>query len=154
MDAIKSIDSLIYIIDDKKENKDLWENDFGLNKKHYYKSFNLKIDHIAQTLPYNQMSSSLLSYVTLFNCKKSSIIDIIDPSGITKSQVIENKTQSFRMIMNGAENDKTIAGRFIENKKGSGIQHIAFSTDNLIKLTIKLKEKGLKFLEISDKLQI
>jgi|TARA_B110000881_G_C18597043_1_gene532213 4-hydroxyphenylpyruvate dioxygenase len=149
MDAIKSIDSLIYIIDDKKENKDLWENDFGLNKKHYYKSFNLKIDHIAQTLPYNQMSSSLLSYVTLFNCKKSSIIDIIDPSGITKSQVIENETQSFRMTMNGAENDKTIAGRFIENKKGSGIQHIAFSTDNLIKLTIKLKEKGLKFLEIS-----
>ena len=93
-----------------------------------------KIDHIAQTVNYDEMSSALLSYTTLFNCQKSPILDIIDPSGITKSQIIENKTKSFRITMNATNNNKTVAGKFLENKKGSGIQHIALSTTNIIKL--------------------
>ena len=148
MDVIKNIDGLIYIMDSTTEN--IWEEDFGLRSSTNTNIFNLKIDHIAQTVHYDQMSSALLSYTTLFNCQKSSMVDIIDPSGITKSQIIENKTQSFRMTMNGTDNKNTLAGKFLENKKGPGIQHIAIRTADIIKLVQTLKDHGQKFLEISN----
>ncbi len=148
MDVIKNIDGLIYIMDSTTEN--IWEEDFGLRSSTNTNIFNLKIDHIAQTVHYDQMSSALLSYTTLFNCQKSSIVDIIDPSGITKSQIIENKTQSFRITMNGTDNRNTLAGKFLENKKGPGIQHIAIRTADIIKLVQTLKDHGQKFLEISN----
>ena len=96
------------------------------------------------------MSSALLSYTTLFDCQKSPIVDIIDPSGITKSQIIENENKTFRMTMNATDNNKTVAGRFLESKKGPGIQHIAISTSNIIKLVKDLMSRGQKFLQISN----
>ena len=148
MDVIKNIDGLIYVI----ENNDdiIWEKDFKYSIKSKTNNFNLKIDHIAQTLQHDEMMSSLLSYSTLFDCKKSPVIDIIDPDGIIKSQVIENETKTFRMTMNGAENSKTNAGQFLEKNKRPGIQHIALSSNNLIALVNELKSKGQSFLKVSD----
>ena len=148
MDVIKNIDGLIYVMDKQTEN--IWEEDFGSNNVFKTDRFNLKIDHIAQTVHYDEMSSALLSYTTLFNCQKSAIVDIIDPSGITKSQIIENGNKTFRMTMNATDNNKTVAGRFLESKKGPGIQHIAISTSNIIKLVKDLMSRGQKFLEISN----
>ena len=148
MDVIKNIDGLIYVMDNQTEN--IWEEDFGSNSILKTDRFNLKIDHIAQTVHYDEMSSALLSYTTLFNCQKSPIVDIIDPSGITKSQIIENENKTFRMTMNATDNNKTVAGRFLESKKGPGIQHIAISTSNIIKLVKDLMSRGQKFLEISN----
>jgi len=148
MDVIKNIDGLIYVMDKQTEN--IWEEDFGSNSILKTDRFNLKIDHIAQTVHYDEMSSALLSYTTLFNCQKSPIVDIIDPSGITKSQIIENENKTFRMTMNATDNNKTVAGRFLESKKGPGIQHIAISTSNIIKLVKDLMSRGQKFLEISN----
>ena len=148
MDAIRNIDGLIYVIDNNDDK--IWEKDFKYLPELKTNNFNLKIDHIAQTLHHDEMPSSLLSYSTMFDCKKSPVIDIIDPYGITKSQVIENETQTFRLTMNGAENSKTNAGQFLKKNKRPGIQHIALSTDNLITLVNKLKGKGQKFLKVSD----
>ena len=147
MDVVKNTEGLIYILGNKTNR--IWEEDFGFKNPETTDIFNLKIDHIAQTVNYDEMSSALLSYTTLFNCQKSPILDIIDPSGITKSQIIENKTKSFRITMNATNNNKTVAGKFLENKKGSGIQHIALSTTNIIKLVKTLNKQGQKFLEIS-----
>ena len=148
MDAIRNIDGLIYVIDNNDDK--IWEKDFKYLPELKTNNFNLKIDHIAQTLHHDEMPSSLLSYSTMFDRKKSPVIDIIDPYGITKSQVIENETQTFRLTMNGAENSKTNAGQFLKKNKRPGIQHIALSTDNLITLVNKLKGKGQKFLKVSD----
>ena len=148
MDAINHIDGLIYVIESNDNN--IWEKDFGYCPSPAKNDFNVKIDHIAQTLNQDEMSSSLLSYSVLFSCKKSPIVDIIDQYGITKSQIIENKTQTFRMTMNGADNSNTIAGQFLKKTTRPGIQHVALSSDNLIALVKKLKKKGQEFLKISD----
>ena len=148
MDAIKNIDGLVYVIDNNDYR--IWEKDFKYLPELKTNNFNLKIDHIAQTLHHDEMPSSLLSYSTLFDCKKSPVIDIIDPDGIIKSQVIENETKTFRMTMNGAENSKTNAGQFLEKNKRSGIQHIALSSNNLIAMVNELKKKGQNFLKVSD----
>jgi 4-hydroxyphenylpyruvate dioxygenase len=51
--------------------------------------------------------------------------------------------------MNGAENRRTLAGHFIAEKFGSGIQHIAFETDDIFATTECLELCGFKSLHIS-----
>ena len=66
-----------------------------------------------------------------------------------RSQVIENKTGSFRMTMNGAENNRTVAGKFIENSFGSSVQHLAFATNDIFSTAKALKARDFRFLKIS-----
>ena len=40
---------------------------------------------------------------------------------------------------------------YVEDNRGSGIQHIAFGTKNIIQTVEKLRERGTVFLEASDK---
>jgi 4-hydroxyphenylpyruvate dioxygenase len=45
------------------------------------------------------------------------MVDIIDPAGVVRSQVVENETGQLRITMNGAENRRTLAG--ISSQKSS-----------------------------------
>ncbi len=72
------------------------------------------------------------------------MVDIIDPSGIVRSQVVENAAGSLRITMNGAENRNTLAGRFIAETFGSGIQHLAFKTDDIFATADALAAERLR----------
>ncbi len=108
-----------------------------------------KVDHIAQTVSYDEMLTWLLFYTSIFETRKTPVVDIIDPSGVVRSQVIENEAGTLRITMNGAENRRTLAGHFIAEKFGSGIQHLAFSTDDIFATAERLRAKGFKPLPIS-----
>ncbi len=41
------------------------------------------------------------------------MVDIIDPSGVVRIQVVENASGFLRITMNGAESHRTLAGHFI-----------------------------------------
>ncbi len=109
----------------------------------------LEIDHVAQTVGYDEMLTWLLFYTSIFEAHKTPMVDIIDPSGVVRSQVIENEAGSLRITMNGAENRRTLAGHFIAEKFGSGIQHLAFSTGDIFATAQRLRAKGFKPLTIS-----
>ncbi|XAZ21650.1 sugar phosphate isomerase/epimerase and 4-hydroxyphenylpyruvate domain-containing protein [Sinorhizobium sp. B11] len=108
-----------------------------------------QVDHIAQTVSYDEMLTWLLFYTSIFETRKTPVVDIIDPSGVVRSQVIENEAGTLRITMNGAENRRTLAGHFIAEKFGSGIQHLAFSTDDIFATAERLRAKGFKPLPIS-----
>ena len=84
------------------------------------------IDHIAQTVAYEEMLTWLLFYTSIFETQKTPMVDIIDPAGVVRSQVIENTAGTLRITLNGAENRRTLAGHFMAETFGSGIQHLAF----------------------------
>ena len=65
------------------------------------------------------MSSALLSYTTLFDCQKSPIVDIIDPSGITKSHAIVSDDGAQRLNLNAYAALYTFYGVFDEDKLGA-----------------------------------
>jgi len=142
---------LVYLIDDKSPLGRFSEIDFeqvaddsdsggvGL----------LRFDHIAQTVAYDEMLTWLLFYTSIFETRKTPMVDIIDPSGVVRSQVVENETGTLRLTMNGAENRRTLAGHFIAEKFGSGIQHLAFSTDDIFATSKILRKQGFKPLHIS-----
>lgn len=142
---------LIYLIDEKSPLGRFSEIDFEpVQDKSAVEDAGLRqVDHIAQTVSYDEMLTWLLFYTSIFETRKTPVVDIIDPSGVVRSQVIENEAGTLRITMNGAENRRTLAGHFIAEKFGSGIQHLAFSTDDIFATAERLRAKGFKPLPIS-----
>jgi 4-hydroxyphenylpyruvate dioxygenase len=109
----------------------------------------LSIDHIAQTMRYEEMLTWLLFYTSIFRTHKTPMVDVVDPAGLVRSQVIENAEGSLRITLNGAENRRTLAGRFITESFGSAVQHIAFHTGDIFATWERLTDGGFEPLEIS-----
>ncbi|MDE3878713.1 bifunctional sugar phosphate isomerase/epimerase/4-hydroxyphenylpyruvate dioxygenase family protein [Sinorhizobium meliloti] len=142
---------LIYLLDEKTELGRIWDTDFvaGAVDEENQPAHLLTIDHIAQTVAYEQMLTWLLFYTAIFETQKTPMVDIIDPAGVVRSQVIENTAGTLRVTLNGAENRRTVAGHFIAETFGAGIQHLAFSTDDIFATVKALKRNGFKPLHIS-----
>ncbi len=142
---------LIYLIDDTSPLGRFPEIDFEAvsDESGITGTGLLQFDHVAQTVAYDEMLTWLLFYTSIFETRKTPMVDIIDPSGIVRSQVVENEPGTLRITMNGAENRRTLAGHFIAEKFGSGIQHLAFSTDDIFVTARSLRSQGFKPLHIS-----
>lgn len=142
---------LVYLIDRKSRLGDLWNVDFVTEESvEVVPGVGLtRIDHIAQTVLYDELLTWILFYNSIFDTTKTPSVDIIDPAGVVRSQVVHNASGSLRITLNGAENRKTLAGHFIAEKFGSGIQHIAFETDDIFKTVAALKANGFHTLPIS-----
>ncbi|HEV7436905.1 MAG TPA: VOC family protein, partial [Pseudorhizobium sp.] len=142
---------LIYLIDKGSDLGRLWEIDFKpvSDNEHTADAHLEAVDHVAQTVAYEEMLTWLLFYTSIFETQKSPVVDIIDPAGVIRSQVIENKDGALRITMNGAENRRTLAGHFLAEKFGSGIQHIAFKSQDIFATAEALRQSGFKALPIS-----
>lgn len=109
----------------------------------------LRVDHVAQTMNYEEMLTWILFYRSIFVVDKSPMVDVVDPSGLVRSQVIENTAGSLRLTLNGAESHRTLAGRFIAETFGSSVQHLAFATADIFATAAAMRQNGMQMLEIS-----
>jgi 4-hydroxyphenylpyruvate dioxygenase len=142
--------SVIHFIDERSDLHRVWDIEFepasiaqatppaGLRR----------IDHVAQTMRYDEMQSWLLYYLTTFEMKKSPIVNVADPSGIVRSQAIETPEGEVRLNLNGAADADTLAGSFVSGRPGAGVQHIAFQTDDIFETSTLLKASGFQRLLI------
>jgi 4-hydroxyphenylpyruvate dioxygenase len=142
---------LIYLLDDKTDLSRIWDIDFvTVDDEHKKQDAHLlQVDHIAQTVAYEEMLTWVLFYTSIFEMHKTPMVDIIDPSGVVRSQVVEAPQGSLRITLNGAENRRTLAGHFIAETFGSGIQHLAFETADIFATAAALKANGFRPLPIS-----
>lgn len=140
---------IVYFLDRDSDLGRIWDVEFEPVHAPVTQAGLSAIDHIAQTMHYDELLTWLLFYTSLLKAHKTPLVDIIDPSGIVRSQVVENASGSLRITMNGAENRNTLAGRFIAETFGSGIQHLAFNTDDIFKAADQLAAGGFVSLAIS-----
>jgi 4-hydroxyphenylpyruvate dioxygenase len=108
-----------------------------------------QIDHIAQTMQYEEFLSWLLYYVSLFAMSKTPQLEIADTLGLIQSQAVESPDKSLRITLNGSNASQTLSARFIHNYMGAGVQHIAFACDDVFAAAEAAKANGLPFLPIS-----
>ncbi|HBF29393.1 bifunctional sugar phosphate isomerase/epimerase/4-hydroxyphenylpyruvate dioxygenase family protein [Rhizobium sp.] len=151
--AIEGVGSgVIYFLDDTPALSSIWQSEFEpVPLKGPSADVGLKrIDHLAQTTRYDEMLTWLLFYTSIFEVSRTSMVDVVDPGGLVRSQAIESPQQDgFRLTMNGAENRKTFAGKFLAEGFGSGIQHLAFTTDDIFATAKALRQRGFQALPIS-----
>jgi 4-hydroxyphenylpyruvate dioxygenase len=95
------------------------------------------------------MLTWLLFYTSIFETTKTAMVDVVDPAGLVRSQAVENTEGTLRITLNGADNRRTFAGRFIAESFGSAVQHVAFTTTDIFATAQALARNGLTPLEIS-----
>ncbi|WP_299906683.1 sugar phosphate isomerase/epimerase and 4-hydroxyphenylpyruvate domain-containing protein [uncultured Paracoccus sp.] len=104
------------------------------------------IDHIAQTMAYDEMLSWSLFYTSIFDAKKAPMVDVADPAGLVRSQAVQSG--GLRVTLNGAEARGTLAGRFIADSFGSSVQHVALASDDIFASAEAMAERGFPVLQI------
>ncbi|MDT1062003.1 TIM barrel protein [Paracoccus sp. CPCC 101403] len=145
--AIRGVSgSVMRFLDSSSELGRIWDVDFRIADKPATGAGITGIDHLAQTMPYDEMLSSSLFYTEIFAAEKSPMVDVIDPDGLVRSQAI--RTGGMRVTLNGAEARRTLAGRFIEESFGSSVQHIAFSTNDIFATAEALRARDFPVLRI------
>ena len=108
----------------------------------------VRIDHVAQTMAYDEMLSWSLFYTSLFQMEKQPMVDVVDPGGLVRSQAIAAPDGSLRLTLNGAENHRTFAGRFMADSFGSSVQHVAFLSQDIFATAAALARNGFEPLPI------
>lgn len=104
------------------------------------------VDHVAQTMAYDEMLSWALFYTSIFDAKKAPMVDVADPAGLVRSQAI--RAGGLRVTLNGAEARGTLAGRFIEDSFGSSVQHVALTTGDIFATAATMAARGFPVLQI------
>ncbi|TRL40747.1 bifunctional sugar phosphate isomerase/epimerase/4-hydroxyphenylpyruvate dioxygenase family protein [Rhizobium straminoryzae] len=143
---------VVYLLDDSEDLAGIWQREFlPVDPTVAGQSALLQhVDHIAQTTQYEEMLTWMLFYSSIFAIRRAPMVDVVDPGGLVRSQALESEGEGrFRVTMNGADNRKTFAGKFLAEGFGTSIQHIAFATDDIFATAVRLAANGFQALPIS-----
>lgn len=143
--------SVVHFIDEKSDLHRVWDIEFdAVPRAQETPPAGLRrIDHVAQTMRYQEMQSWLTYYTTTFEMQKSSVVDVVDPAGLILSQAIASPEGEVRLNLNGAGERRTFAGAFLADRFGAGVQHIAFLSDDIFETSEHLAGAGFSRLSIS-----
>jgi 3-dehydroshikimate dehydratase len=139
--------SLLYFLAPDAQN---WDRDFKPVTEAHGSDHLRTIDHISQSMPYEDMLSWLLFYTGLLDLDRAPQVDVADPGGLVQSQAISNADGSLRLIINGSVANRTLSARFLSEFFGSGVQHIAFACDDIFQTVADMRARGASFLKIPD----
>ena len=140
--------SLLYFVDPNTALGRLWDIDF-VEHTHVKDGAGLtRIDHVSQSMHYDEMLSWLLFYTSLLNVTKTPQVDLIDPGGIVHSQVVHSADGVLRIALNASQSERTFPSRFLTHYAGSGVQHVAFATDDIVATLGRMRTNGVEMLSI------
>ena len=147
--------SLLYFVDAHSELARVWDIEFKPTGRPedgpgHTGAGLIGVDHISQSMQYEEMLSWLLFYDSLLMVEKTTELDIADPGGLVRSQVIQTPDGALRIVLNGSQSLRTQSARFLTEFFGSGVQHIAFNSADLVETVRRLVANGVKMLPMPE----
>jgi 4-hydroxyphenylpyruvate dioxygenase len=146
--------SLVYFVDEASSLGRWADVDFVPSPRFGGDAGLLAVDHISQTMQYEEMLTWLLFYTSLLQARKTQSQAVLDPGGVVQSQVVEsgveNGQQGLRLVLNGSQSHRTLSARFVTDFFGSGVQHIALTTADIHATVSRMMANGVAMLPIPD----
>ena len=142
--------SLLYFIDHASGLDRLWDVDFEPVVSEVAEAGLTTVDHVSQSMHYEEMLTWLLFYTSLFDVRKTPVQSVIDPGGVVQSQVVETADGRLRLVLNASQSQQTQSSRFLNERFGSGVQHIALGTDDIFATVNELRQRGVSLLPIPE----
>ena len=139
--------SLLYFLEPQSRN---WDVDFVEVASDDAPGSLSHIDHISQSMRFEEMLSWEQFYTALFDVQRAPQLEIADPLGLVKSQVLQNRGGSLRLVLNASTATQTLSSRFLSEFFGAGVQHIAFTCDDIFRAVSAMRAAGATFLKIPD----
>ncbi|WP_428669270.1 bifunctional sugar phosphate isomerase/epimerase/4-hydroxyphenylpyruvate dioxygenase family protein [Reyranella sp.] len=141
--------SLLYFLDQTSALGRVWDIEFEPTAEPATNEAGLTtVDHVSQSMQYEEMLSWVLFYTSLLDVEKVPVQEVADPGGLVRSQVIEAADGSVRFVLNASQSPRTQSSRFLSELFGSGVQHIAFATLDLLATVERLERNGVRLLAI------
>lgn len=140
-------DSIVYFIDEKNHN-DLYRNQFKMQTPDIYpKGLGLEmVDHFTNNVPRGEMKKWADFYENIFNFKEAKYFDIKGKSTGLLSKAMRSPCGLFSVPINEPSDTKSQIQEYLDEYKGSGIQHIALTTQQIIPTLEKLRTNDIQFL--------
>ena len=138
---------VIYFLDDKSDLAKVWDIEFthGHCGKSGRRLGLIRIDHVGQTMDYG--GDADLAAVLHLDLQNDEDADgRCHRSRRHRPQSGRRRiwTSASALTLNGAENRRTLAGHFIAETFGSGVQHLAFATDDIFATATRLQSQRLR----------
>ncbi len=140
-------DSLIYFMDEKNQNK-LYNDIFQVKAEDQAPEgvgF-LVIDHFTNNVPKGEMQKWCDFYINVFNFREARYFDIRGAKTGLISKVMRSPCGKFSVPINEPTESKSQIQEYLDEYKGSGIQHIALLTNNIVGSLENLKSSEIQFL--------
>ncbi|WP_174875235.1 bifunctional sugar phosphate isomerase/epimerase/4-hydroxyphenylpyruvate dioxygenase family protein [Vogesella oryzae] len=146
--AVRAPDgSLQYLVDAGEGS--IYESDFTLRPTTGAPLLQ-RIDHFAIGLPAEAIDNWILHFRAALGFVTEHEWTLPDPYGLMKSRVVRSSNDSVRIPLNISENRNTAIARSVSTYKGSGLQHIAFSTGDIFAAVAQARGNGVPLLDIPD----
>lgn len=149
--AIKGIGgATVYLVDRFEDGASIYDIDFvyldGVDRHPEGCGFNV-IDHLTHNVYKGRMDYWAKYYEDLFNFREIRYFDIKGEYTGLVSRAMTAPDGLIRIPLNEEKSDAVgQIEEYLREYKGEGIQHIAFSCDNLIECWDRLKACGVKFM--------
>ncbi len=140
--------SLIHFLDRETELARVWEVEFEPVEGEAAGAGLTRIDHIAQTIPFEELPSWRLFYAAVLGFDRTPQVDVADPAGLVESQVLFSPGHGVQIALNASQGRQTQSSRFIDEFFGAGVQHVAFATDDIFAAVERMRAAGLELLPI------
>jgi 4-hydroxyphenylpyruvate dioxygenase len=142
--------SLVYFIDAQSELGRVWDIEFEPTGEPGAEAGLTTVDHISQSMHYEEMLTWVLFYTSLLDLRKTPEQDVLDPGGLVKSQVVQSADGMLRIALNASQSGRTQSSRFLTEAFGSGVQHIALATGDMAATVRRLEANGVALLPIPE----
>lgn len=142
--------SLIYLIDAYAGPRALWETDFvALDQplRQPDKGF-LTIDHLTNNVPKGQLEHWADFYKTVFGFTEVRHFDIEGSKTGLMSFALRSPDGSFCIPINEPKSDKDQIAEYLRDYNGSGVQHLAFLTRDILASMDRLEGSAIDTLDI------
>lgn len=142
-------DSVIYFIDqyDRSRPFKSFEQDFNLTSTEVNPGVGFEIiDHLTNNVPVGEMQKWCDFYEQIFNFKENRYFDIKGKATGLFSKVMKSPCGKFSIPINEPNGEKSQIQEYLDEYKGSGIQHIALTTSDVTKTVKALRDNGIEFL--------
>ena len=148
--AIKGIGGApLYLIDRYADGSSIYDIDFefvdGVDRHPEGCGFNV-IDHLTHNVYRGRMDFWAGFYEKIFNFREIRYFDIKGEYTGLLSKAMTAPDGRIRIPLNEEASQGGQIEEFLMEYNGEGIQHIAFSCDNLLEAWDKLKARGVKFM--------
>lgn len=146
-------DSVVYFVDDYN-NQNVYQAylvDFDLERTEMIPGFGLQVvDHLTNNVPVGEMQKWCDFYENIFNFKETRFFDIEGQATGLVSKVMRSPCGKIIIPINEPKDSKSQIQEYLDTYKGSGIQHIALTTSDILATVKNLRSQGIEFLNTPD----
>lgn len=139
--------SLLYFVTGDREN---WSRDFEAVPTNEDGNGLRAVDHISYSMPDGEMLSWSLFYTGVLDLKRLPQQEVADPVGLVHSQALISDEAGVRVVLNGSAASRTLSSRFVSQYFGPGVQHIAFTSNDIFETIARIRARGVALLDIPD----